>query len=413
MPVLVPCDELKPQMCLTEPIRQSGRMLLSANKTLTAGDITALKNRFPDICVRVADPVLDEVVEFEDDSRDIQTFEAVSTKIAESIAEVGKHYARNPTLNHLHVGRIQQVVAEGLRSLEENAITPAVVMRGTADDNYHARHAGNAFCLAMLLGSAVREYVVRERMRQIKAADVNQQLLLDLTALGLGVACMDLGMLPLRELYGEDRPLTAEEQESVQRHPDAGAEMLPDSVSLLAQTIVRTHHESFDGSGYPRRLSGDRLHVFSRIARIADAFDAATSKHVYKEAKTPARAIWEMKDGPYRKCYDPVLMRVFARLIQPYPIGAKLRLTDGRQAVVVGYNRKDPFFPHVVIAFDQAGNHLPVDVLKNPFQLGKHSELRISGFGNEDLSYIYSGGATERGAVRDRQFTTLFEAAYP
>ena len=66
-----------------------------------------------------------------------------------------------------------------------------------------------------------------------------------------------------------------------------------------AKMVVRWHHENFDGSGYPDRKPGSSLHVFVRIARICDAFDAATSEKFYKQAKSPVRALWEMTFGPY------------------------------------------------------------------------------------------------------------------
>ena len=78
-----------------------------------------------------------------------------------------------------------------------------------------------------------------------------------------------------------------------------------------------------DGSGYPDGLGGDQLHVFTRIVRIADAFDAATSTSVYKEAKSPVRVLWEISTGPYARFYDPALVRTLTKLVQPFPIGAR------------------------------------------------------------------------------------------
>jgi hypothetical protein len=178
--------------------------------------------------------------------------------------------------------------------------------------------------------------------------------------------------------------------------------------------VVRTHHESMDGTGYPLGMRGDSQHIFTRIVRICDAFDAATSAKFYKGAKSTARALWEMSCGPYRKCYDPVLMKVFGGIIQPFPIGAKLRLTDGRIAVVVKYNRKQPFQPTVVVAFDPDGQRYPVEKLEGPLNVGDGNALRIERYGEETLGYLYEGGESSPTVTRERQkLECLLEAVFP
>jgi len=220
-------------------------------------------------------------------------------------------------------------------------------------------------------------------------------------------------MLPLRELYGADGSLTPLDRKRVCEHPLSGAAMLPDSASVLVRAVIKTHHENCDGSGYPRGISGKRLHVFARILRIADAYDAATSRHVYKQAKSPARVLWEMTVGPYSRFYDPVLISVFARLVQPFPIGTKLRLTDGRYAVVVRYNRNNPYAPHVVIAFGRDNKPLPADQLVGPFGLSERPDLRIVSHGDEDMAYIYRGNFGQSPPLDPGKFSSLYEAMYP
>jgi HD-GYP domain-containing protein (c-di-GMP phosphodiesterase class II) len=413
MPVLIPCHELQPGMRLADPIRRAGRTLLAGGKQLTRAEIDSLQARFPDMTVAVADPILEDIVEFEDVSREFKVAETVIKKIAGAMSEVQKRFSARASLSHVHFAKLHRAVKEVLRYLDENPVSAGILIRTLDGSPYLARHAGNVFYLSMLLGSTVREYVLRERMRDINARDVSLQSMLDLTPLGLGAVFMDIGMLPLQDLYEQDRTLTPEERQQLHGHPDAGADMLPASTSVLARAIVKTHHENFDGSGYPRRIPGHRLHVFTRVVRITDAFDAATSAHVYKKAKSPARALWEIAEGAYRRFYDPVLTRMFARLIQPFPIGAKLRLTDGRYAVVTRYNRANPFQPHVIIAFDRDNRRLPSAKLDGPFGLHERPNLHIASFGGEDLSYIYESKLDQPDAFRPKEFMTLFEAVYP
>jgi len=243
-------------------------------------------------------------------------------------------------------------------------------------------------------------------------------LAMDLLPLGLGAMFLDIGMTPLEHVFAQAYELTDDDRKAIWNHPVAGADMLPETMSATARMIVRQHHENFDGSGYPTRAPGHKLHIFVRIARLCDAFDAATSEKLYKNAKSPARALWEMTLGPYRKFYDPILTKVFCGTIQPFPIGAKLLLADGRAAVVVRYTHKSPFNPTVVIAFDAEGKPLPADKLEGPLNVGEGNALRLQSFAGEDISYVSNlasappdpnpHGPESPAAVHD-----LLQAAYP
>ena len=93
-------------------------------------------------------------------------------------------------------------------------------------------------------------------------------------------------------------PLDAEERKVIQTHAEIGYRMLAGSGSEmldLAASIAWTHHEHFDGGGYPRGLAGANIPVEGRIAAVADVFDALTSDRVYRPAFTVDDAIEEMQ----------------------------------------------------------------------------------------------------------------------
>jgi putative two-component system response regulator len=93
-------------------------------------------------------------------------------------------------------------------------------------------------------------------------------------------------------------PLTEEERKVVERHALFGYEILRDSTSKLLQlgaTIALTHHEWWDGSGYPRKLTGEEIPFEGRIAAVADVFDAITSDRPYRPAFSLTQAIEIMR----------------------------------------------------------------------------------------------------------------------
>lgn len=107
--------------------------------------------------------------------------------------------------------------------------------------------------------------------------------------------------------------LTREEFEVIKTHCDIGLRILDGSeweLLTTAATITWTHHEKFDGSGYPRGLSGEAIPQEGRISAVADVFDALTSKRVHKPAFSVEKSIAIMKEGRGTH-FDPGLLDVF------------------------------------------------------------------------------------------------------
>jgi cyclic di-GMP phosphodiesterase len=95
-------------------------------------------------------------------------------------------------------------------------------------------------------------------------------------------------------------PLTPREREKMERHTTVGHQILADSESDLLQIaaqIALTHHERFDGSGYPLGLSGEDIPLKGRIVAVADAFDALLSDRCYRPAMTVAETVNELEEG--------------------------------------------------------------------------------------------------------------------
>jgi len=107
--------------------------------------------------------------------------------------------------------------------------------------------------------------------------------------------------------------LTSEEFEVIKGHTDTGYKMLVGSGSEVVQLgalVAYTHHERWDGAGYPRRLAGEVIPREGRIAAVADVFDALTSDRVYRPAMPISSAVEMMQDERGRH-FDPVLLDAF------------------------------------------------------------------------------------------------------
>jgi putative two-component system response regulator len=107
--------------------------------------------------------------------------------------------------------------------------------------------------------------------------------------------------------------LTPEELEVIKGHAETGFQMLADSSAEVVQVgalIARTHHERWDGGGYPRGLAGEDIPPEGRIAAVADVFDALTSDRVYRSA-FPVKLAIEMMGDERGHHFDPELLDAF------------------------------------------------------------------------------------------------------
>lgn len=112
--------------------------------------------------------------------------------------------------------------------------------------------------------------------------------------------------------------LTASEWEIMKTHSEIGAKILEGSDQPLIQTaekIALTHHEKWDGSGYPHGLKGEEIPVAGRITAIADVFDALTSKRPYKEAFSLQKSLSIIKESRGTH-FDPAIVDAFLAVEQ-------------------------------------------------------------------------------------------------
>jgi response regulator RpfG family c-di-GMP phosphodiesterase len=137
--------------------------------------------------------------------------------------------------------------------------------------------------------------------------------------MGLAAELHDIGMLSVPErILAKRGALNDAERAIVQRHVEAGAEILRDDRHpriLLAREIARYHHAHWDGNGYPERVSGERIPLGARICAVADAYDMMVCGFGGRAPKTMHQALAELGRQSGRQ-FDPELVRVFDDLIR-------------------------------------------------------------------------------------------------
>jgi response regulator RpfG family c-di-GMP phosphodiesterase len=133
-----------------------------------------------------------------------------------------------------------------------------------------------------------------------------------LGSLAKGAHLHDIGKLGIPDgILLKPGPLTADERKLMQRHVQVGFDLVADIAFLAdAAEIVLTHHERYDGSGYPRGLKGDEILPSARIFAVADSFDAITSDRPYRRASSFASGIQIIRECSGTQ-FDPHVVSAF------------------------------------------------------------------------------------------------------
>lgn len=190
-------------------------------------------------------------------------------------------------------------------------------------DNYTYSHSVNVDILSVILGVACG-------LRDDDLRKLSQAALLH----DVGKTCVPI------EIINKPGRLTEEEFAEVKNHPRYGYNMLRDNyeVSSVARNAILSHHENEDGSGYPRGLTSEKIHLFAKIIHVADVYDALTTKRSYKEAMNPADAM-EYLMANTERLFDKEIVTLFMEYVAPYPLGVQVELSTGQKAIVVRNNR--------------------------------------------------------------------------
>lgn len=167
-------------------------------------------------------------------------------------------------------------------------------------DDYIYGHSVNVCVIAVKMG-------LKMGYNQLKLAE-----------LAIGALYHDIGMtkIPLAVLNKVSN-LTPEETALIRTHTENGYEILKGNleISSVSAHVAYQHHERYNGSGYPRGMSGNNIHEFARMVAVADVFDSLTTEKVYRPALSFSDAIAYIQKKAGTD-FDPEIVAIFLKVIE-------------------------------------------------------------------------------------------------
>lgn len=340
---LISINNLRTGACLGKSIYDTfGRVLLRKGTVLTENYIQKLRD-LEYKSVYVDDGVPESML--------IEDIVSQETRI-EALKITKEALINTKTGSSLQERKIKQMVNEIIDEILSNRETLVHLIDIRSMQNYLFSHSVNVCILSLMTGLSL---------------GYNQ---LRLRELGVGALLHDIGKVVVLDEIHDQNKLTQEIYQLIQRHCDYGFDILrkADNISIIAAHVAWQHHERYDGSGYPRKLSGKGIQEFARIVAIANVYDDLTNDRPGRDRILPHEVIEiiNLKSG---LDFDPDLVSHFISNIAPYPTGSLVTLNSCFEGTVVSVNKNNPTRPKVKLLYDDIGQEIKeltfVDLMKD------------------------------------------------
>jgi HD-GYP domain-containing protein (c-di-GMP phosphodiesterase class II) len=249
----------------------------------------------------------------------------------------------------LDLNAIESAVSPMIESVLRNQDAMIWLSRIKKIDDYSYGHSVSCSVYAIALG----------RQLGLPKEDIN--------VLGLGAMLLDVGktQIPKNLLCKPDK-LTAEEMALTRQHVEFGLTILkrtPDVDERITQ-MVRSHHERYDGSGYPDGLKGPDIPVYARIAGIVDFYDALITPRPY----APPVSEYDAMRGLHQRAnsaFQAEMVEQFVQAVGMFPNGALVELSNGEVGVVMEQNRVRRLRPNVLVILNSDKQPLETPMQRN------------------------------------------------
>lgn len=282
-------------------------------------------------------------------------------------------------------------------SLEKKAKIDTQIIKATIDRILEEILSNRDVLLSICDISSIDDYTMVHSVNVcIMSVMIGVSMMLnekDLRDLGIGALLHDIGKASIDQNVAH-KPridLVDVEEDEFRRHTDTGFEILRryQGISLLSAHVAFQHHENWDGSGFPRQLTGDRILNFARIVAVADTYDRLMDERYYKPPLSSEEAV-DMIRSMAGKNLDPAVVEALMAHVAVYPTGSLVELNGIYLAIVIEQNNDKPGSPIVKMIFDKSiGQRLEEQVV----DLSTKKTIRITKLlKEEEIQQIFYGG---------------------
>lgn len=315
-------ENLTPEMVLNQDVYTSGgNLLISSGTQLT----NALILKLLEFGIRQV-----TIHDIHPENTDYQNFERNYEEAVDKIKDSFKIARYEKTVN---MSEFENVVDGLLDKAKSGRGVLSYMKLIEQKDSYTLQHSINVSIAAMLMG---------------KWLNYSEQ---DIKTLGTAAILHDIGKLFIPDnIINKTAKLNESEFKIMKNHSMLGYKLLKDSnvTNDLILNAVLMHHERFNGTGYPFKLTGFKISEFARILAICDVYDAVTSNRVYKHKENPLEGLKVIFEDSYNGL-DPYLCKVFLNNVIVAYCGSNAVLNDGTVGKIIKIVPEYPTRPWVAV----------------------------------------------------------------
>lgn len=282
-------------------------------------------------------------------SKDLTLDEFITPQLQQAtVATIRKQF--DDYIMHSFTPKLFDSMSGVASTLVSSVMTKGELMLNMIDirdyDNYTYSHSMYVALISVLIGTQLN--FTETQLREIAMCG----LLHDIGKLDVPI-----------EIVTKPCKLTNEETARMRTHPTNAVLRLKKFYSFPFMIIngIESHHEKYNGTGYPNRLSGNSIPLYGRILALADVYDALLSKRPYRSAWTPSQTVeYMMSLGNTH--FDHELLFRFLRVVSCYPVGSLVKMSNGFLAVVIKNTPGQMLRPTVRILSPPEYRNLQIDL---------------------------------------------------
>ncbi|MDP4109520.1 MAG: HD-GYP domain-containing protein [Bacillota bacterium] len=340
--LFVPTEFLKAGMVLAVNIENGvyNIPLLSQGQVLTNKFIKRIKE-LNISGVYIENKLFDDVV-----IKDIVDVK-LKNRILTNLKDIYEDFSKTTFITNINLNTISDLAKKLVDNIlsEEDVLINLSELKGY--DDYTYRHSLSVAVLSITIGLKL---------------GCNQRVLSDIATSAL---LHDVGKMKIDiSILNKPSKLTAEEFEIIKQHPSAAYELLNKNRIIPTGVLngIVSHHEKFDGTGYPKGLKDKEIPLYAKILAVADVYDALTSNRPYRKACFPNEAVEYMMANSGIQ-FNHQILEAFLKSVAAYPVGSPIALSNGMTAIIVKNHPENTLRPIIRIIEENGEGFLDVDLL--------------------------------------------------